>query len=98
MAEKTFSLEELSPEIQNGVINYLLNSDFWDSMEYELRWEEGPQIFLIIRRKWLVNSSLETTQNLTPTALSLILTGLFAAGNIERRKEDLYEQDSLRLH
>lgn len=39
MAEKTFSLEELSPEIQNGVINYLLNSDFWDEMDYELRWE-----------------------------------------------------------
>ena len=44
MAEKTFSLEELSPEIQNGVINYLLNSDFGDSMEYELRWEEGPDL------------------------------------------------------
>ena len=44
MVEKTFSLEELSPEVQNGVINYLMNSDFWDSMEYELRWEEGPDI------------------------------------------------------
>ena len=97
MAEKTFSLEELSPEIQNGVINYLLNSDFGTVWSTSFVGKKA-QIFLIIRRKWLVNSSLETTQNLTPTALSLILTGLFAAGNIERRKEDLYEQDSLRLH
>ena len=44
MAENTFSLEELSPEVQNSVINYLLNSDFGDSMEFELRWEEDPDI------------------------------------------------------
>lgn len=44
MAKNTFSLEELSPEVQGGVIRYLLTSDFWDCMEYELRWEEEPDL------------------------------------------------------
>lgn len=44
MKEKTFSFDELAPEIQKAVIHYLLNSDFWDEMDYELRWEEDPDI------------------------------------------------------
>ena len=44
MEENAFSLDELAPEIQKAIIHYFLNSDFWDEMDYELRWEEGPDL------------------------------------------------------
>ena len=86
MAEKTFSLEELSPEVQNGVINYLMNSDFGTAWSTSFVGKKG-QIFLIIRRKWLASSSLVIMRNSPPMAPSLILTGLLTAGNIDEEKE-----------